>query len=358
MKGKHLKKTASVLLCLAVAAVCFSISSCGRKGPPVPPGTLRPKAIDDLSYTIQSDGIELNWTIPVRNRDGSPLPRIKAFELFKAESPLEDACAECPPQYEPPIVIPFNAKPEEARNMYYEDRTLVTGNMYTYQVRTVKGLFNKSDLSNKVSIAWHVPPDPPADLVARAVRNATVLSWKPPQKWADGTPVDSNLVFRVYRSRMDEDNWKAERGFVSQPEYLDPMSGKSVQYKYRVTAVMNYYGTLIESLPSRDTTPHLFETVAPEAPTSLVGVSSDRGVELLWQENAAADVAGYLVYRKGPDGLIDRLNHDPVTAPRFVDRTVLPGGRYEYWVTAVDGADPPNESLPSAVVKVNLIGAE
>ncbi|MBW2164230.1 MAG: hypothetical protein JRF43_07280, partial [Deltaproteobacteria bacterium] len=77
---------------LIIFVFCILLASCGRKAPPVPPGTLRPKVIKDLSYKIIPDGIELKWSIPVRNRDGSPLVRIKGFRLLKAEIPLKEYC--------------------------------------------------------------------------------------------------------------------------------------------------------------------------------------------------------------------------------------------------------------------------
>lgn len=89
--------------------------------------------------------------------------------------------------------------------------------------------------------------------------------------------------------------------------------------------------------------------VFPPAPPSDLRLfwRSER-TELSWRESVSGDVVGYHVYRSGPDGTgFKRLTLDPVEQIAFGDAARDPRGRYRYAVTAVDGADPPNESLPS-----------
>lgn len=343
-----------IAFCLLLFAFCLLLSSCGRKALPVPPGTVRPNAVKDLSYNITPHGIELIWSVPVRNRDGSPLDRIKGFRLYKAEVPIEESCEACPPPFGKPIDIPFEAKPEEARKMVYEDRTVHSEMRYKYMVSTVKGWLNVSDPSNQISLTWHVPPSQPAGFMARSVEHGILLSWQSPSKWANNKPMDKKLLFRIYRARTGTDKWKALPDLLDSMEYLD-LRAKKARYHYKVAAVLLYYDTEIEGLKSPETEEQPGNFVMPEPPGGVVAVQSTDGTMVLWREDTGSDLSGYIVYRKGPDGLINRLNNRPIRMSGFLDRAILPRGLYTYWVTTVDRADPPNESPPSDTAEVEII---
>ena len=92
----------------------------------------------------------------------------------------------------------------------------------------------------------------------------------------------------------------------------------------------------------------------PLPPSDLRLFWRAEATELSWKESVSSDVAGYHVYRSGPDGAgFERLTESPVSETSFRDVARDPRGRYRYAVTAVDGADPPNEGLPSESSRVN-----
>ncbi|NIA08582.1 MAG: hypothetical protein GWP10_02110 [Nitrospiraceae bacterium] len=307
-----------------------------------------------MSYKVIPEGIRLSWSVPVKNIDGSPLAKIKGFQLLKAAVPAKGACLGCPPPFGRPINIPFEARPEKTRRMVYEDRTLSTGMRYTYRVCTVKGWLNVSDPSNQVSLAWHVPPSPPSEFMAQPSKNGIYLSWQAPINWVDGSSIDKKLLFRIYKAKI-KGNWRIIPGLVDSTGYFDIAVKKGIRYRYKVAAVLIYYGSEIEGLCTHERMAQPGDLTPPAAPRGLVAVQAPRGVEILWQENAEPDLAGYIVYRQDPDGLIDRLNNRPVYMPRFLDRTILPSGTYRYWVTAIDQAYPPNESAPSEKATVEVV---
>ncbi len=344
-----------VCTALFIAIIVACCSGCGKKLFPVPPGKLRPQTIDDLKAKVIPDGIELSWSVPVRNMDGSPLVKIKSFELFREEVPLDQYCAGCPPKFGEPLEIPFDAKPEEARKMLYEDRTVRAGMHYEYAVRTVKGLLNKSDMSNRVGVVWHAPPEAPEQLRAEAVRNGIRLTWQPPRKWTDGTPVDLPLSYRIFRREEKAEKWK-HLADISVTSFFDENSRTDRIYSYRVAAFFKFHGTEIDGQPASVSNVVPKDFIPPEPPRGLVAVQTGAGVELLWQQNSEIDIAGYRVYRRDPDGLITLLTRTPVKTPRFIDRDRLSAGRYSYWVTAVDNAHPPNESGMSSMVTIHLYG--
>ncbi len=344
----HIKRLSLGLLCIFL----LCLVSCGRKDFPVPPGTLRPKPIKDLRLKVTEKGMKLTWSLPVRNMDGSPLPWIKGFQLYRAGIPVEDSCDTCPPEFGSPVWIPYKAEPEEGKKMIYEDRTVQPGYRYTYEVKTVKGWLNVSDPSNRVTGAWHMPPGAPQGLSYTLGPQGIGLSWKAPSTWADGKSLEQGLFYRVYRARYGTGGWKAVSDLLRATEFYDLTAKRGRDYEYRVAAVLPYYDTEIEGASTPAIRVSFKDMVPPSRPQGLVAVAGHEGVELLWQENPDIDLSGYYVYRRDPDSLVGRLNHTPLSVPRFVDRTRLAPGRYRYWVTAVDRADPPNESPPSREVEV------
>jgi hypothetical protein len=93
------------------------------------------------------------------------------------------------------------------------------------------------------------------------------------------------------------------------------------------------------------------DTFPPATPTGLGTIPGTQGniptIDLSWQPDTEADIAGYNVYRRdGPSGSFRRINDKPVFGPAFSDLTITPGTVYTYRVTAVDGTG--NESPASA----------
>jgi hypothetical protein len=336
----------------AIIILSIVVAGCGRKTQPVPPGTIRPKAITDLSYRITQKGAELTWTVPVRNRDGTPIYYINSFQLFRAETPVNESCPGCPPRFEVPIKIPYDARPEEAKKMVYEDRTLKTGIFYTYEVRTVRGWLSASDPSNRVSFAWHIPPAPPENVATETMPDTVRIYWGHPDSWSDGSHLDKEIAYRVYRTRFDEKDWKDISGPIKSNEFLDKKLKHGLRFQYMVKSVLDYHGTEIISEPAGLAEAFPRDVLPPSPPSGLVAVAGKQVVELLWQENAETDLAGYFIYRRDKRGLIDRINKEPVPIPRFPDRTGLAPGKYTYWVTAADRTG--NESPPSKSVSVEI----
>lgn len=92
----------------------------------------------------------------------------------------------------------------------------------------------------------------------------------------------------------------------------------------------------------------------PPPPSDLRLFWRPERTELSWADSGAEDLAGYHVYRSPAGGsAFGRLTESPVEIPVFADSDRDPQLAYHYAVTAVDGADPPNESRPSEAAVVN-----
>jgi fibronectin type 3 domain-containing protein len=71
-------------------------------------------------------------------------------------------------------------------------------------------------------------------------------------------------------------------------------------------------------------------------------------MNLGWDANTEADLAGYVVLRgEAPGDTLQPLTPAPIAATSYEDKTVKPGVRYVYVIVAVDKATPPNRSAPS-----------
>ncbi len=342
------------LLCLALLTLFLSPVSCGRKRSPVPPGTLRPERIKDLSYTITAKGVILSWSVPVRNHDGSPLTRVKEFRLYKADVPIDGGCLECPPRYGEPVKIKLDSRPKPGQKIQYEDTTLKEGFYYIYQVRTVKGLLNVSDLSNKISFAWHSPPDAPLNLSGEALEDGIRLSWLPPEGFQDGSPLKGKLKYRVQRRFDDEKDWTTLRHMVKKTEYFDHIRRTYRYAEYKVIPVFFFHDTEIPGKASRPILVRAKGFGSLSAPMLLRVEKTGTGIIISWRKLKRHDISGYNIYRKDQTGIIFRLNNSPVKSDRFIDVTRLKKGQYRYFVTAVDDSYPPNESPPSRIISIKI----
>ena len=89
---------------------------------------------------------------------------------------------------------------------------------------------------------------------------------------------------------------------------------------------------------------------APAAPTGLAAFVTDSNVSLTWNENAEADLAGYLVYRNAGQGWV-KLTVSAIQSLTYHDAD-LPNGAYSYYVAAQDHLG--SESQPSNEVVATL----
>jgi len=100
----------------------------------------------------------------------------------------------------------------------------------------------------------------------------------------------------------------------------------------------------------------IVDNAPPAAPTGLSAAVSSNDVDLTWNANGEADLAGYLLYRDGrvvnaPGAVIGSL--DPyVLGTTSYDDVDVADGTYRYELYAIDGAG--NLSAPSAPVEARV----
>lgn len=89
-----------------------------------------------------------------------------------------------------------------------------------------------------------------------------------------------------------------------------------------------------------DTDREEVKATAPDSPTGLVGIYTEKSIVLTWDEMTGHNIKFYRIYRSADDDYI--VVGDTVT-PAFTDRNVDKNVKYYYKITAVGAL----ESLPS-----------
>ncbi|HUL77871.1 MAG TPA: hypothetical protein VL691_11455 [Vicinamibacteria bacterium] len=109
---------------------------------------------------------------------------------------------------------------------------------------------------------------------------------------------------------------------------------------------------LIESAPSNEACVEVRDITAPPVPSGLSVLPGEGGLEVLWAPSAAADLAGYRVYRAAPGGQPQRVAEVRPDRSSWTDGSATRGVVYRYTVSAFDQAG--NESEPSEAAEGSL----
>jgi hypothetical protein len=209
----------------------------------------------------------------------------------------------------------------------------------------------EAELEAKAELEGKVEPEAETEVEA-GEEQATDAAEEEPGAEAAGTPAEPGLAgFNVYRRQATERTYGAPLRTVGARSrvFLDESALFGERYIYAVSAVASRRPVVVESRLAEEVEVDYRDRFAPPVPQGLVALSEEGRVRLVWQESAVPDLAGYRIYRRGPDGEEFRpLPGELVTATEHADRDLAPGATYRYRVTAVDRLG--NESRPSETV--------
>jgi fibronectin type 3 domain-containing protein len=135
------------------------------------------------------------------------------------------------------------------------------------------------------------------------------------------------------------------------PEWLDKEAEFGKPYTYVVQRTEAAGAAVAESELSEPVTITPRDTFPPATPTGIRAIGGTQSIELTWERNTEADLAGYRLYRAAGDGAFEKLE-DLVQVPAYSDRKVETGKTYRYQISAVDQAG--NESPRSAAIAVRV----
>lgn len=192
-------------------------------------------------------------------------------------------------------------------------------------------------------------------------QSSVTVTWEAPVATSDEAP---GVAYNVYRSSaLAPVPQPGEPAALTIPAPLNDKPLEVTTYTHAgavagqeqcfvVRAVATVGTSVVESDPSEPICVTPADTFPPAAPTGLAAVSGAGVINLIWDANTDADLAGYLVLRgEAPGDTLQPLTPQPIRETRYVDRTVQAGVTYVYAVVAVDKASTPNRSALSNKVQ-------
>jgi len=333
--------------CAALAgAAIAAVAGCGTPGAPQPPSLNLPEPVTDLSATRAGNTVMLTWTMPKRNTDKI---------LMKGDIPVRvcrktdsEACddASGPRQFAPGAdatwseTLPHSLDSGAQRTFHY-----------FVELKNKNG--RSAGLSNEAVALAGAVPAPVAGFTAEAAKGGVVLHWK-----ADG----DNGPVRFGRKLLSPPPAEPKESIASPPPepveqsllVEDAKQGRAVDegarlgetYEYRAQRLVRVtVDGKTQELEGEFTAPvrvEVKDVFAPDVPMELAAVAAlgtnggETSIDLSWQPDTEANIAGYVVYRREGDGAWQRISPaEPVVGPAFHDTHVQAAHTYHYAVSAV-----------------------
>jgi hypothetical protein len=179
---------------------------------PLPPG--------GLSSGVFSDRIEIRWSVPEANADGSGPPQLKGYNVYR-QSPGQD-----------PVLLNITPAPMPI----FMDVSFEFGQRYTYRVAAMTGddaPYVESELSAPIEVAPVdiFPPATPKNLQSLTAVGLVTLIWE--------AVTEPDLAgYRVWRQRDDEKEFKSlTPNVITENTFSDDKIERGHRYSYAVTAV-------------------------------------------------------------------------------------------------------------------------
>ena len=342
---------------------------CGKKGPPLPPLKRGPDRITSVSARQEGNNVVLMGLLPEHSQDGGPVTPITEVRVFRLDrGGLVGGAGAASKSFQRSAMRQFTKDSRRVASLTGEALAAVRsgrrltildekpldgpipqgGKDLTYALTAVDAENRSSPLSPFAAIRVLPPPQPPVNLKAELSEKSIRLSWESPPAQVEGeTP-----LYNVYRSEVEglyQDPPRNDRP-LSTLFFEETSFTFGTHYSYVVRSVLVSGASSRESVNSSTLEVDPRDVYAPAAPTGLA-VSAEAGVlKLFWFPNDETDLAKYKIYRSESEtGEFVEIGTVPSTESSYVDQAVKPGVRYYYCLTAVDGAEPPNESSRSDI---------
>ncbi len=327
--------------------------SCGKKAPPLPPALRGPHIPRSVSVRQIGEFPHVVFELP-SPRGGKPLQEMSRVELLRVVYDSEAA--------PPPDADAFRRRGELVRVEHADpftpgavfalsDSAVVTldgrgvGKTLRYAVRVLDRRGRASAWVAAPDLVLLAPGNAPADLSAEPTAAGVRLVWSG----------EAENGYNLYRSTDDDAQVTVNVQPIRATEYLDEGVRIGRRYTYRVRALLAEGRPRRESANSPAAIVTAVDRFPPEPPRGLVAVQEGIGVRLFWDPSPERDVTGYRVFRSLDGAGFVRIGPDPLERPLYLDTAVRPGQRVRYRVTAIDGAEPPNESGHEETPPLTLI---
>jgi hypothetical protein len=376
------------------------MTGCGTPAAPQPPSLKLPEQVLDLTAVRAGDAVTLHWTNPKKTTDhlfiqGSiaavicRVGRAEACEMAGATSAMPGAQSEFHETLpaallagEPRVIRYF----VELKNM--KGRTAGPSNMAEILAGSAPGPvagLSAEVRADGVALHWESGDGPTAVRLHRKLltppptsngktgatanqRSEQKTGQKPGLAQAPKEPIDSDLI-------VEKPAAGARSGALDDTARF----GESYEYRVQRVARVKADGAALEggaplesgaalesgapleldgpfSAPVRV---DVIDRFPPGVPQGLVAVAAaqEKSIDLSWEPDTEADLAGYIVYRAaaseaGASDWVRVSGPQPLAAAAYRDLTVEAGRAYRYRVTAID--ETGHESAPSAEAQESM----
>lgn len=334
-------------LAAVALAVCAAacMSGCGTPGAPLPPSLNLPQPVTNLAAVRTGDKVTLTWTLPRRTTDNVILKAPLRVHVCRREG--SGACEASADLTFAPMALCSFTEALPAPLAAGPARPLG----YFVEIRNRNG--RSAGLSNAAVVLAGEAPPPVADLAAEVRKDGIVLRWK---------ATDPHDAIRLERTLENPPSASPHSGALGAPpepvkQILDVASdaGQAIDkaivfdrtYEYRAQRVAHAQadGRTLQlggeqSAPVRIAAEDVFPPAIPEGLAAVANPPVNGGtasIDLSWQPDNEADLAGYYVYRREAETPWRRISGEqPVPGPAFHDPGVEAGRTYIYGVSAVD----------------------
>jgi hypothetical protein len=335
----------------AAALSIVALTGCGMPGAPLPPSLNLPNRVADLTAIRTGNEVRLAWTVPTKNTDKLLLKAPVAARICRNQAGASGCSAIAMLQLAPGVAAAYTdaLPPELAAGL---PRPLT----YFVELDNRKG--RAAGLSNPAPVLAGQAPGAVENLSAKMRRDGIVLRWT-------ASPSDASTI-RLVRTLVTPPTQKPEQGPLAPP--AEPLQrnllvessrsgraldaeirfGRTYEYRAQRLARVTVDGKTVElagslSAPIRIAAINLFPPAVPKelAAVATIGqAGSGPAIDLNWQPNVEADLAGYIVYRREAGETNNSWRRissaQPVVGPGFHDPDVQPGHTYTYAVSAID----------------------
>lgn len=181
-----------LLLCLLLL-----LPACGKRGPLRPKLASLPAAPADFQARQLGGELQLSWTLPGSNQDGSALENLRMLRLYRDPFEPADECPECRESSVPYREIDLDYLQQTRRQdnrLLLTDEAIEPGRGYRYRLVAV-GAAGQEGAAAKLRIIAQAAAPVPQQLLAIPLDRQVRLNWA-----AVTAPTGSTLIgYNVYR---------------------------------------------------------------------------------------------------------------------------------------------------------------
>jgi len=371
----------------AAAIILAVLGGCASPGPPLPPTLNLPQVVSGsgLTATRVGDQVSLHWTTPTQTTDKLAIQGAITAEICR-EVVSASVLKKTPCSPVGRLAVTPGAS--DAADALPAALTAEPPRLLAYRVQLLNAVGRTAGPSLPVYAAAGPAPRAVEGFSGEVTRDGVALRWRAESQGTgsreqgtgnvgtvelertllDAAPVAKNtgaLAELTAAKQPAETRFRAGSGNAGATDpggTIDRTVEIGHRYRYtaqRVTSVAVGGQTLeARSVPSAALEFAVRDVFAPDVPKGLVAIPGMAGgvgaeaavptIDLSWEPDVEARVAGYRVYRREAGSQWLRVGPELVTAAAFRDLKVTAGRTYSYRVTAVSTAG--NESAASGEV--------